>query len=1042
MEKIFKFCLEHPKLVNLFLVLVLIMGSLSFFGLKRDSIPNVDFKMMFIVAVYPGASPEDVEINVTIPVEEQLQKVAGIKSMDSYSAENFSTIFVELDPDSKNIDEVKRDIYKAVDRVSGLPKEVKDKPLVTELKSEIFPVFEVALTSENGISELELRKYAKNLEDKIKLLPGVGGTKKVGYRKREIQVAVDPNKADQKYVSLSEIMGAVAQTNIRVSGGTLQSMSDKEKIITLSQFNDPMEVKDVIIRSSFSGDRVLISDISEVKDDFEEELRIVKANGAQSINIVVEKKSNADAVKVASEVKRVLKEYNKNLPKGVYSQVVKDYSVYVNSMLSVVISNAMVGFVLVILCLMIFLDWRVAFWTALGIPFSILVAFYFMPLYDVSVTTQSLLAFIIVLGMLVDDAIVVAENIYSYRERGLSALDASIQGVKEVFWPVLATVTTTIAAFLPILLMGGIWGDFIRAIPIVITVTLLASLFESVIILPSHLMHTKIKMKERSKLILNLEQFYRKNLIKVLHHKGRVIAFFVFVFIICIGVIWPLLGFQLMPSSDEDIINVRIETQKGSLMRETEKKVRKIESIIKEIVPKKVLASYVTTIGEKGTDMWDSVSGMTQSHWARITINLIPAQQRKISSQQISKQLNQKLDVLKKSGDFTDVSVVQMRGGPPTGTPIDITFIGNNDEIRTKLGDELDSLLKTEPAVFDIRRDDEKGLREINIKLNYPLMAELGITAADVASVVRAAVTGNVVTSIRKDGEEIDYRVMLEDKYRNDIKNIKNLTIPNRMGKLIKIGGFIKFEEGASALGIPHKEGDRSLRIRAEIDEKKLNVREYNQVLKKKFDKIVSKYPSMRVEFGGMEKVTGESLQNFFNAMIIALIVIYIILVVLFNSFTEPVIVMLAIPFGLIGVILAFAIHREPISFLGLIGILGLAGVVVNNSLVMLKFLNMKEEKTCGKGEELEIEEIADAAMMRFRPIVLTTVTTVVGLLPSLYGLFGGRVDFIFPLLLALTWGLVFSSFITLFLIPAFYMVERQAACWIYGRFNKKSKNT
>ncbi|NQU18026.1 MAG: efflux RND transporter permease subunit [Candidatus Saganbacteria bacterium] len=1038
MERIFKYCVEHPKLVNLVLVLVLIMGSLSFFGLKRDSIPNVDFKMMFITTVYPGASPEDVEINVTIPVEEKIQKVAGIKSMDSYSAENFSTIFVELDPDVKNIEEVKRDVYKAVDRVSGLPKEVKDKPLVTELKSEIFPVFEVALTSKNGISELELRKYTKNLEDKIKLLPGVGGTKKIGYRKREVHVAVDPKKADQQYVSLSEIMAAVAQTNVRVSGGTLRSMSDKEKIITLSQFNDPMEVKDVIIRSSFSGDRVIISEVSEVKDDFEEELRIVKANGEQSINIVVEKKSSADAVRVAAEVKKLLKEYNKNLPPGVYSQIVKDYSVYVNSMLSVVVSNAMVGFALVILCLMIFLDWRVAFWTALGIPFSILVAFYFMPIYDVVVTTQSLLAFIIVLGMLVDDAIVVAENIYSYRERGLSAVEASVKGVKEVFWPVFATVATTVAAFLPILLMGGIWGDFIRAIPIVITVTLLASLFESVFILPCHLAHTKLKKKERSKLIQRLEQVYRKNLVKVLHKKGRVIAFFVIVLIVCVVVIRPLLGFQLMPSTDEDIIHVRMETPKGSLMRETEKKVQGIERIIKEVVPEKVLASYVTTIGEKGTDMWDTISGMTQSHWARITINLIPAQQRKISSQQISKQLNQKLEPLKKSGDFTDVSVVQMRGGPPTGTPIDIIFIGNNDELRTKFGDELEAFIKKEPAVFDIRRDDEKGLRELNIKLDYPLMAKLGITAADVASVVRAAVTGNIVTSIRKEGEEIDFRVMLEEKYRNDAKYIKNLTIPNRLGKLIKIGGFIKFEEGTSALGIPHKEGDRSLRIRAEIDEKKLNVSAYNQVLKKKFEKKVAQHPSLRVEFGGMEKVTGESLQNFFNAMIIALIIIYIILVVLFNSFTEPIIVMLAIPFGLIGVIFAFAIHREPISFLGLIGILGLAGVVVNNSLVMLKFLNMKEEKTCEAGEELKIEQIADAAMLRFRPIVLTTITTVAGLLPSLYGLFGGRVDFLFPLLLALTWGLVFSSFITLFLIPAFYMVEREVGCWFYGKFGRQ----
>lgn len=1036
MEKIFKYFIEHPKLTNLILILVLIAGIASFASLKRDSIPNVDFKMMFVTAVYPGAAPEDVEINVTIPIEEELEKVSGIKEMESYSSENFSTVFVELE-DSKDIEGTKRDIYKAVERVSGLPKEVKDKPLVTELKSDVFSVFEVALSSNNGISELELRKYAKNLEDKIKQVPGVSGTNKIGYRKREVHIEVDPKKAKNKYVSLGEIMNAIAATNIRLSGGTLQSLATKKKVVTLSQFENPTDVKEVIVRSVFSGDRLVVSDVAKIVDDFEEETRIIKANGQPCINISVNKNSNADAVTVAENVRKLLKEYNKTLPKGVYSQVVKDYSIYVKSMLNVVISNAMVGFGLVMVCLMIFLDRRVAFWTALGIPFSILVAFFFMPIYDISVTNQSLLAIIIVLGMLVDDAIVVAENIYSYREKGLSALEASLRGVKEIFWPVLATVTTTIAAFLPILLMGGIWGDFIRAIPIVITVTLLASLVESVFILPSHLAHSKLKEKAKPKILQFLEKKYRALLINLLKVKGRLIAAFVGIFIICIGIIWPMLGFVLFPSHDQDFMYIRVETEKGTPLQETARKVKVIEQAIVQNVPKEILTSYVTTIGEKGTDMWDQVAGVTQGHWARLTVNFTPAQQRKITSEQVTEKLDKQLDSIRKSGQFEKISVVSGQSGPPTGTDIDITFISNDDKLRTKLVDDLEKQLKGNKAVSDIQRNDEKGLKELNIKLNYPLMAELGITATDVASVIRAAISGNVVTSIRHEGEDIDYRVMLEDEYRNNPDYLKNLTIPNRQGKLIKLGSVIKIEEGASPLGITHIDGDRSVTLKAEIDEKKLNVREYNQQLKKEYNKKTVQYPNVRVQFGGIEKVTNESLQNFFKAMIVALIIIYIILVVLFNSFTEPVIVMLAIPFGLIGVTLAFAIHREPVSFLGLIGILGLAGVVVNNSLVMLKFLNMKEQKTCEAGEELKLEQVADAAMLRLRPILLTTVTTVAGLLPSLYGLFGGRVDFLFPLLLALCWGLVFSSLITLFLIPAFYLVERDFGCWVYRKFKK-----
>ncbi|MFC1510919.1 efflux RND transporter permease subunit [Candidatus Margulisiibacteriota bacterium] len=1039
MKNIFKYFIEHPKLTNMILVLVLIMGIFSFVNLKRNSVPNVDFKMMFVTTVYPGAAPEDVEINVTIPLEEQIQEVANIKEMSSYSAENYSIIFVEIDPDAKDIEEVKRDVNKAVDRVANLPPEVTDKPVITELRTDIFPVFEVALSSSNHTSELALRQHAKNLEKKIKILPGVGGTTLVGYRQREIHIEVDPVKASANYLSLSDVMKAIRSTNIRLSGGNIQALSTKKKVITLAQFEEPLDVKDVIIRSAFSGRRILVSQVAEIRDSFEEETKLTKANGEPSINIVVEKKANADAVRVAQSVKKLIDKSNQDLPQGIRAQVVRDYSVYVKSMLGVVISNALVGFVLVIISLMIFLDIRIAFWTALGIPFSLLVAFYFMPRYDLSVTTQSLLAMVIVLGMLVDDAIVVAEHIFSYREKGLNALEASLRGVSEIFWPVAATVATTIAAFLPILLMGGIWGDFIRAVPIVITVTLLASLFESALILPSHIAHTPLKQKSKPKIIQFLEKVYRRNLLKVLNRKYLALGVFAIVFIICAAVILPRLGFQLMPESDHDSMFIRVETPKGTPLRETEKRVKKIEKIIVESVPPDVLTSYITTIGESGTDMWDNASGLAQGHKARLTINFTPAQDRKITSFQIEKALNKELKILKESAEFVDVAVAPMHGGPPTGKPVDVTFIGNNDEVRTQLGDEFAAFIGQNEAVYDISRDDEKGLKELNIKLDHGLMNELGITASDVAGVVRAAITGNVVTSIRKEGEDIDFRVMLGEKYRNDPEYLKNLTLSNKQGKLINLRSFISFAEEASPLGIPHQEGDRSLRIRAEMDEAKSNSREYNQVLRKKFEPLVAKYPGMRIEFGGIERSTNEVLARFFRSMFIALIVIYIILVVLFNSFTEPLIVMMAIPFGLVGVTLAFALHREPLSFLALIGILGLGGVVVNNSLVMLKFLNRKEEDTCKAGKRLELEDIADAAMLRFRPITLTTVTTVVGLIPSLYGFFGGRVDFLFPILLGLSWGLAFSTFITLFLIPTFYLVERNIGCWIFERFTKKS---
>jgi multidrug efflux pump subunit AcrB len=1038
MNNIFKFFIERPKLVNMVLILVFVMGMLSFVNLKRNALPNVDFKMMFVTTIYPGASPKDVEVNVTIPLEEQIQKVSGIKQMNSYSSENFSNVFVELDPNVKDLDKVKDDVVKAVERVSGLPAEIKEKPIITELKSDIFPVFEISLRGNYSVSELELRKYAKTLEKDISLLPGVGGTDLIGYRKREVQIDVDLAKASRNYISLSEVMGAIRAANVRMSGGDIDVAAGKKKIVTLTEFEDPLEVKDVIVRSAFSGRRILVSDIAQVRDGFEKEYKITKTNGEPCINIVVSKKEDADAVRVAGRVKKLVGEFNKTLPKGIQAQVVRDFSRFVNAMLNVVVQNALIGFVLVLLCLMIFLHPRVAFWTALGIPFSLFATFYFMPIYNISVTSISLLAIVIVLGMLVDDAIVVAEHIFSFREKGMNPIEASVRGVSAIFWPVVATVSTTIAAFIPILMMGGIMGEWLRAIPIMVTVVLTASLIESAFILPAHLAHTKIKAKEKPWLIRILEGSYRRNLMRVLRRKYLVILFFIAVFIFSVTVVFPRIGFRLHPDVDNNLIQIRMETPKGTPVAETERRVAMVEKVINETIPKEVLSSFVTTIGEKGTEIWESATAVSQSHWARVIIYLIPREDRKITVWQLREELDKNLKGIKAS-DFTQLDVISRLGGPPVGQPIDVTFIGNDDRIRRQLADELYNLISTNEAIFSITRSDERGLKEINVKVNTGLMSELGITASDVGQVVRAAVDGNVVTSIRKRGEEIDFRVSVADKNRGTPEFIRNLTIPNRMGKLIRLGAFVKFDEKSSSLAIWHREGDRSVSIRAEMDTDKLNAGEYNKILRARFAPMVAKYPEFRVKFGGLELSTEESMSDFYNALIIALAVIYIILVVLFNSFTQPIIVMLAIPFGLIGVIFAFFIHMTTITFLGLIGILGLAGVVVNNSLVMLKFLNEKQRTECTVGEMLKLEHVVDGAAARFRPVVLTTLTTVAGLLPSLYGFIGGRIPELFPLLLAIAWGLVFASFITLFLIPAIYLVERDFSSWFYNKFRKKT---
>ncbi|MFH0905459.1 MAG: efflux RND transporter permease subunit, partial [bacterium] len=817
---------------------------------------------------------------------------------------------------------------------------------------------------------------------------------------------------------------------------SLQSVETNKNIVTLAQFAAPLEVGSVIVRSVFSGQRILVSDIAAVRDSFERQEVAVRTDGTPSINLVINKKSEADAITTAAEIRQALEDFRRLLPPSVQVEKVRDFSVYVDASLGNVLNNALVGFCLVVLCLMLWLDFWPALFTAIGIPASLLAGFYFMSFAGIAITNISLLAIIIVLGMLVDNGIVISEYIYQLREQGMSLKEAAVEGSYTIFWPVIATVTTTIAAFLPILLMGGIFGDWLRAIPLVVTALLIASLIEAILIIPAQLASKPGRLRSKPRTILVLEELYRHALTWVLRRKYQAIGLFLLAFLLTMGVVLPLIGFELFPETDNNIIQVRLEAPRGTPLEETNRRIAQAEKVIIETIPPQMLDSYVTRVGEKLREA-DDAFGVRQSHWGGIIVNLIPRERRKLSAFELKARLDTKLKSLK--NDLPLIDTVVSAGGPPVGKPIDLSFISNNDELRTKFGDQLFTLLSTREGVFALSRDDVTGPKEIGIKLDQGLMSELGLTALDVALVIRAAFDGSVVTSIRDAAEEIDFRVLVRDDFKTDPAYIRNLTLSNRAGKLIKLGSFIRFEEKESPLGIPHRDGDRSLRIRAEVDRAKIDPNLLNRELRQWLEPAAAQHPELRLKFGGLEQSTFESLRDFFNASIIALLAIYILLVILFGSLTEPLIVMLAIPFGLIGVVLAFALHLTPVTFLGLIGILGLSGVVVNNSLVMLSFLNQEETKVCGQGHELQVQEIVRISVPRLRPIFLTTITTVAGLIPSVYGFFGGKIDELYPLLLAITYGLIFSTLITLFLIPVIYLVERDFSCWWFARHQAKS---
>jgi multidrug efflux pump subunit AcrB len=1021
MMKIVEFFIGRPKLVNLILIFILLMGSLNLITLNKKGYPSVEYGFVSISTVYPGASPEDVELKITNKIEEKLRSIDGIKELTSRSMESYSVIQIRLD-DSSDADKTKADIRKAVDQVDDLPSDIKNKPLVVELNTDIIPLIEVAIA---GTADYRIkRQYAKSLEDFFVESSMVGSVEKYGYLEQEVKVEVDQKKLIQNYVSLGEIMSAITAHNFRMSVGDLKSNNDEKKLLVMSEFAYPKEVGKVIVRSDFDGNRIVVSDVAKIIDDYEKAEKITRTDSFDSINLLVRKKPQADIVRASKEIQTILADFQKGLPDNVQANLIVDYSVETLNLLDLVINNAKFGFILVLLALLILLNFKVAFWTAVSIPVSILLALSFFPLFGVSINFISLTGIIIVLGMIVDDAIIVGENIYHYREKGFSPLESARKGVGEVLWPVITTIATTIVVFLPMLFMKGIMGKFMYELPIAVSLILIASLLECLFILPTHISHVKVnKNKKKKKTWFNKFEDAYENLLKILlRFKYLTVFIFFSIFIFSIFLMVMVMQFRLFPSDDGLYAFISFETVEGMSVEETAKRAKKIEDKLKPFL-NKYISSYVSTIGQKIPDIADYGTNYMSGSIGNIMIYLIPMKERDLTSKQI---VNLFKKEVKDIQGFSKIEVDIIEDGPPVGRPITVTLISDNDPIRNKVVANVKEFLEKQKAVFNVEDNEGKGKKRIDLTFDYILMSSLGLNAQSVANTIRAAYEGMVVTQLRWQGEDIAFRVILNESARyslsslkeTSINSVKALNVMNNQGKLIPLGQFVKLEENNDRLMINHYEGKRAVTIFADVDDKIMTPLEANNILRNYLNDLESQYPELRIIFGGEEQDTNEAMESLYIALLLALVGIYFILVVLFNSFTQPFLVMIAIPFSLSGVIFTFFSHNLPLSFPALIGLIGLTGVVVNDSLIMITFLNQKKEEN-----DISIESIALAAKRRLRPIVLTTTTTLAGLFPTAYG-FGGDNPFIIPMILAIAWGLLFATIITLVLIPSLYVIQ------------------
>jgi multidrug efflux pump subunit AcrB len=1014
MKNAIRFFASQPTLAYVFTFLIIFMGVGSLTVIQRDNFPSVDMLEMTVTTRYPGASPEDVELNVTNEIEEELREVDGIDRYTSFSMENISIVHIWIDREMRDKNKVKTDIRDAVSRVSALPVEVDEDPVIEEITtSASIPVIEVGLTGDVPYSQL--RTVARRTEKTLLALPGVRSVNKYGYLDREIKVEISNDALERFDVSAHEIVNAIQNRNIRATGGSFESYTSEKNIVTLAEFADPMEAADVIVRFTEGGSTVRVKDLAVLRDDFEPAKVLSRMNGVSAISFEVFKKESSDIIRTVNAVKRLVADSQDQLPEGINIEYSNDKSHLVKNRLNVVLSNGLIGLGLVMLMLSIFLNWHSALWVALSIPVVLLGTLFMLPIFGAFLDTIAMGAMILVIGIVVDDGIVVAENVWRCRERGMAPLDAAVEGTYSVAKPVITTVVTTALAFTPMFFMTGMLGDFIYVIPLVVVLALSISLLDTLFIMPAHLISgthggKEVERPAQDRWFVRFREHFRIVLQRLLQVRYAVIAVFLVLMTAAFLYAAKFMDFVLFPTQSADEFYVLAELPSGSSLEHSEEKIQEVEALIAAL-PDAELASYITRIGTHG---WYNLG--ENENWALIGVYLTAFAKRDRNADEIVDALRSQTDELEGFEDFT---YVIDSGGPPIGRPVQLRIVGSNDQQRRSLADAVVSELEKVDGVSDIERDDKAGKEQIVVDLDYIRLAEQELSVADVARNLRLAYDGEIVTSVRYGDEDVDFRVILEEEARGSAEVLGNLVIPNRAGRFVRLQEVADFRLEAGPSNFYHYDNERTITVTANIDKEKTTPLLATSAVLSAID-IQSDWPSMRIIAGGEAEETQKSMGSLVVAFAIAAVGIYLVLLLLFNSLTQPLVVMFAIPFGLIGVIFAFAVHGEAIGFLAMLGVIGLVGIVVNDSLILVNLVNRIRKED----SEVSVKSVVvQATKHRLRPILLTSVTTVAGLLPMAYGI-GGSDPFSAPMALAMGYGILFATPLTLILLPCLLLVQ------------------
>jgi multidrug efflux pump subunit AcrB len=1007
-----EFSVRQPVLVNLFFLAVIVVGVITFFTMPAEMLPNVSMDEAVVVVFYPGVSPEEMETLVTKPLEEEIEAVEDVETISSVSGESRTIIDVRFKPGLSDDDFDQRilDLRSAVDNArSEIPDDAEDPEVVPIKLGEVIPIVSISLGG--PVSETVLREVAEDLREEILDVPYVKAVDVVGTREREVQIAVDADRLEAFDLPIGIVVGALASRNLNVPAGTIELGNSEYIVRTLGEFQSIQEIENHVIASDEFGRQIRVRDVAAVRDTLEERLTLSRLDGERSVTLWATKERQGSVVDIVNDIRATVAAFDERVSEPIAFEVRNDTSIEVRDTLAILERNALFGIILVSIILFVFIGLRNSILAVIGIPFSFFAAFILMNASDITVNTISLFSLVLVLGMLVDDAIIVIENIYRHLEEGMSPREAAIVGTKEVQAPVTAAVLTTVAAFLPLLLMSGTWGKFMSVIPKTVTFALLASLVEALFVLPSHMADFARVAARQNKChptFLGLTKRYERLLRRALRRRYATLGGVIVLAVVAIGLFFTL-DISIFEEEDVDAIEIRAQLPVGTKIEITDRATRALEDILFSL-PEGEVEAVVTRVGF----MIANYRGQLATHNMQIDVDLTDRETRARTDIEIMDDLRRRMSQVP---GLMSLSLTRPQQGPPSGKPVEVRVKGEDPAVLERIALQMQDALAAYPGVVEIDDDLTPGKSELRVNVVQDEASLYGLSVADIASAVRTGFEGVEATKYRGSGDdEINMIVRFEERDRQNLDDLRTMLIATSAGGKVPLENVAELEIAAAPAELNRRDGDRIVTVTADLEQGTTST-EVNRFLMQEFSDIPQRFPGYRLDFGGEFQETQESFMSLLMAFGVAILLIYLILGTEFSSFIQPLIIMFTVPFAFIGVIIGLVVMRYPFTLNAGVAIVALAGVVVNDSIVLIDFIKRAREEGVGRWES-----VVQGGCMRLRPILLTSITTILGVLPLALGWGGVSVTW-GPMAASLAWGLGFATVLTLFVIPAIFSI-------------------